>query len=154
MHLMERMQGTNLMWRCRKRYIDVRERLGLFVTTNFFSALVKRRTDRIARFVEQLPDHRALLFAERFHPLAPFGNAAAFAEIFYTYAFNRFLIDRSFNLTQRVIAHLFERVHGCRESLNRYIVKSGNRIPIHESRFTNHAAFFFDFALSSSAARA
>jgi hypothetical protein len=35
--------------------------------------------------------------------------------------------------------------------LNRYIVKSGNRIPIHELQFTNHAAFFFDFPLSSSA---
>jgi hypothetical protein len=46
---------------------------------------------------------------------------------------------------------LFERVHGFRESLNRYIVESGNRISIHQSRLTNHAAFFFDFALSSSA---
>ena len=56
-----------------------------------------------------------------------------------------------FNLAERVFTQLFERAHGCRESLNRYIVKSGNRISIHELRFTNHAAFFFDFALSSSA---
>jgi hypothetical protein len=38
--------------------------------------------------------------------------AAAFAEIFYTDAFERFLVARSFNLAQRVIAQLFERVHG------------------------------------------
>ena len=148
---MKRMQRTNVMWRSRKRDVDARERVGFFVSTDFFSALVKRCGNGVARLVEQLTDDRAFLFAERFHPLAPFGDAAAFSEIFYPDAFKRFLVARSFNLAQRVIAQLFQRVHGFRESLNRYIVKSGNRISIHRSRFTNHAAFFFDFALSSSA---
>ena len=148
---MKRMQRTNVMWRSRKRDVDARERVGFFVSTDFFSALVKRCGNGVARLVEQFTDDRAFLFAERFHPLAPFGDAAALAEIFYPDAFERFLVARSFNLAQRVIAQLFQRVHGFRESLNRYIVKSGNRISIHQSRFTNHAAFFFDFALSSSA---
>ena len=139
------------MWRSRKRDVDARERVGFFFSTDFFSALVKRCGNGVARLVEQLTDDRAFLFAERFHPLAPFGDAAAFSEIFYPDAFERFLVARSFNLAQRVIAQLFQRVHGFRDSLNRYIVKSGNRISIHQSRFTNHAAFFFDFALSSSA---
>src|SRR5207249_2684649 len=149
MHLMKRMQRTNLVWRSRKRDVDACERVGFLFSTNFFSALVKRRRNRVTRLVEQLTDDRAFLFAERFHPLAPFGDGAAFAEIFYTDAFERSLVARSFNLAQRVIAQLFERVHGFREPLNRYIVKSGNRLSIHQSRFTNHAAFFFDFALSS-----
>ena len=148
---MKRMQRTNLVWRSRKRDVDAGERFGFFFSTDFFSALIKRGRNGVARLVEQLTDDRAFLFAERFHPLAPFGDAAAFAEIFYPDDFERFLVARSFNLAQRIIAQLFERVHEFRESLNRYIVKSGNRIPIHESRFTNQAAFFFDFALSSSA---
>ena len=65
----------------------------------------------VPRLVEQLADDRALLFAERFHPLAPFGDAAALAETFYPDAFERFLVARSFNLAQRVVAQLFERVH-------------------------------------------
>ena len=150
-HLRERMQRANLVWRSRKRDVDARERFGFSFSTDFFAALVERSRNGVARLVEQLTDDRAFLFAERFHLLAPFGDAAAFAEIFYADAFERFLVARSFNLAQRVIAQLFERVHEFRESLNRYIVKSGNRIPIHESRFTNQAAFFFDFALSSSA---
>ena len=114
MHLMKRMQRTNVVWRSRKRDVDARERVGFFFSTNFFSALVKRCGNSIARLVEQLTDDRAFLFAERFHPLAPFGDAAAFAEIFYTDAFERFLVARSFNLAQRVIAQLFERVHDIR----------------------------------------
>src|SRR4029450_7744599 len=108
-------------------------------------------SNSMARVVKQFTEAGPFLLAERFHPLAPFGDAAAFAEILYTDAFERFLVARSCNLAQRVTAQLFERVHVFRESLNRYIVKSGNRISIHESRFTNHAAFFFDFALASSA---
>src|SRR5262245_13462348 len=99
---------------------------------DFLCALVKRCTNGIARLVEQLTDDWAFLFAERFHPLAPFGDAAAFAEISYTNAFERSLVAGSFNLAQRVIAQLFERVHGFRESL---IVTSLNREI--ESRFTN-----------------
>src|SRR5436190_15230586 len=132
-HLMKRMQRTNVVWRCsRKRDVDAREGVGFLFGTDFFSALVKRCGNGITRLVEQFTDDRAFLFAERFHPLAPFGNGAAFAEIFYPDAFERFLVARSFNLAQRVIAQLFERVHGFRDSLNRYTL---NRVI--ESRFTN-----------------
>src|SRR5437762_11263234 len=148
---MKRMQRTGVMWRSRKRHVDARERVGFFVGTDFFAALVKGCGNGVAGLVEQLTDDRAFLFAERFHPLAPFGDAAAFSEIFYPDAFERFLVARSCNLAQCVIAQLFQRVHGFRESLNRYIVKSGNRISIHQSRFTNQAAFFFDLAFLSSA---
>src|SRR5262249_8669512 len=150
-HLMKRMQKTNVVLRSRKRDVYTREPVGFFFSADFSSALVKRRSNGIPRLIEQFTDDRAFLFTQSFHPLAPFGDAAAFAEIFHTNAFERSLVARSFNLAQRVIAELFERVHGFRESLNRYIVKSGNRISIHESRFTSHAAFLFFF---SSAARA
>ncbi len=40
-HLMKRMQRTNLMWRSRKRDVDARECVGFFFSTDFFSALVK-----------------------------------------------------------------------------------------------------------------
>src|SRR6476646_1888259 len=52
-HLMKRMQRTNLMWRSRKRDVDARERVGFFVSTDFFSAFVKRRGNGVARLVEQ-----------------------------------------------------------------------------------------------------
>src|SRR5262249_1146207 len=107
-HLMEWMQRTAVVWRSRKGDIDARERAGFFFSTDFFSMLVKRRVNRIARLVKQLTDDGAFLFAERFHPLAPFGDAAAFAEIFYADDFERFLVARSLNLAQRVIAQLFE----------------------------------------------
>src|SRR4030095_12957144 len=109
-HLMEWMQGTRLVWRSRKRDVDARERVGFFFSTDLFSALVKRCGNGVTRLVEQLADDGAFLFAERFHPLAPFGDAAAFPEIFYPDAFERFLVARSFNLAQRVIAQLFKRV--------------------------------------------
>jgi len=48
---MKRMQRTNLMWRSRKRDVDARERVGFFVSTDFFSALVKRGSNGIARLV-------------------------------------------------------------------------------------------------------
>src|SRR5262249_9986615 len=82
----------------------------------------------VAGLVEPSTDHRAFLFAERFHSLAPFGDTAAFAEIFYTDSLERSLVACSFNLAQRLVAQLFERVHGCR-----YIVTSINREI--ESRF-------------------
>src|SRR6516162_2457803 len=121
------MQRANLMWGSRKRDVDRRKRFGFFFSTDFYSALVKRRSNCVARLVKQLTDDRAFLFAERFHPLAPFGDAAGFAEILYTDTFERFLVARGFNLAQCVIAQLFERMHGFRESLDRYIGKSGNR---------------------------
>src|SRR6516162_3572943 len=101
------MQRTNVVRRSWKRDVDTRERLGFFFSTDFFSALIKRRGNGIARLVEQLTDDRAFLFAERFHPLAPFGDAAAFTEIFYADAFKRLLVACGFNLAQRVIAQLF-----------------------------------------------
>ena len=52
-------------------------------------------------------------------PLAPFGDAAGFAEILYTDTFERFRVARGFNLAERVFAQLFERVHGWRKSLHR-----------------------------------
>jgi hypothetical protein len=107
---MKRMQKTNVMWRSWKRDVDARQRVGFFVSPDFFSALVKRCGNAIARLVEQFTDDRAFFFAERFHPLAPFGDAAAFSEIFYPDAFKRFLVVRSFNLAQRIITQLFERV--------------------------------------------
>ncbi len=101
-----------------------------------FSGLLERCSNGVARLVEQLTDDRAFLFGEGFHSLAPLRDAAAFAEIFYSDCFRAISVPRSFNFAQRLIAELFQRVHGFRESLNRYIVKSGNRISIHQSRFT------------------
>src|SRR5215216_7494877 len=102
------MQRTDVLRRSRKRDVDARERIGFFFCTEFFSAFLKRCVNGVARLVEQLAGGRAFVFAERLHPLAPFGDAAAFTEIFYTDAFKRFLIARSVNLTKRVIAQLFQ----------------------------------------------
>src|SRR5438477_6158968 len=113
-HLMKRMQRTNLVWRSRKRDVDARKRVALFLATGFFAALLERSSNGVARLVEQLTNDRAFLFAERFHPLAPCRDAAALSEIFYADAFERFLVARSFNLAQRIIAQLFQRVHGFR----------------------------------------
>src|SRR4030095_9969175 len=121
-HLMKRMQITNLIWRSRKRDVDARKRIGFLFGTDSFSALVERCGNGVARLVEEFTDDRAFVFAQRFHPLAPFGDAAAFAEIFYTDGFERSLVARSFNLTQRVVAQWVERAPGFRESLNRHIV--------------------------------
>src|SRR5215216_7431155 len=101
-HLMKRMQRTNFVWRSRKRDVDTRERVGFFFSTNFFCALVKRCGNGAARLVEQFTDDRAFLFPEHFHPLAPFGDTSALAEIFYLNGFERFLVPRSFNLAQPV----------------------------------------------------
>src|SRR5215471_10642245 len=118
-HLVKRMQTTNVMWRSWKRDVDARECIGFFFSTDFLSLLLKRCSNGVARLIKQLTDARAFIFAERFHPLAPFGDAAGFAEILYTDTFERFRVARGFNLAERVLAQLFERVHGCRESLNR-----------------------------------
>ena len=70
--------------RSRKRDVDRSQaHRDFFLGADFFFALVDRCGNGVARFVEQLTDDRAFLFGERFHPLAPFGDAAAFAEIFY-----------------------------------------------------------------------
>src|SRR5262245_42918610 len=84
MHLMERMQRTNVVWCSRKGDVDACERIGFLFSADFFPALVKRSGNGIARLVKQLTDDRAFLFAERFHPLAPLGDTPAFPEIFYT----------------------------------------------------------------------
>src|SRR5262249_24666558 len=92
MHLMKRMQRPNFVRCSRKRDVDVRYRVRFFFSANCFSALVEGSRNGVARLVEQLTDNRAFLFAEHFHPLAPFGDAAAFTEIFYADAFKRFLV--------------------------------------------------------------
>src|SRR5262249_32814223 len=74
MHLVKRMQRTNVAWRPRKRDVDASERVGFFFGTNFFSVLIKCSGNSVPRLVEQLADDRAFLFTERFHPLAPFGD--------------------------------------------------------------------------------
>src|SRR5690242_3095212 len=74
LHLMKRMQRPNLVWRSWKRDVDARQRVGFFFSTDFFSAFVERCSNGVARLVEQLSDDRAFLFAERFHPLAPFAD--------------------------------------------------------------------------------
>src|SRR3982751_4632615 len=117
-HLMKRMQRTDLMRRSRKRDVDARQRIGFPLSTDFFSALVQRFADCVARLVEQLADERAFVFGERFHPLAPFRDAAAFPEIFYSHAFQRLLLTRSVNVAQSVVAQLFERVSHSVEALN------------------------------------
>ena len=46
------------------------------------SALVDRYGHGVANFVEQFADDRAFLFGERFHSLAPIGDAPAFPRYF------------------------------------------------------------------------
>src|SRR5690242_7921925 len=79
-HLMKRRQRSNVVRRSREGDVDARERIGFLFNADSFSALVKRCSNCAARLVKQLTDDRALLIAERFHPLAPFGDAAAFTE--------------------------------------------------------------------------
>src|SRR4051794_20892092 len=51
-HLMERMQRTSVMSRSRKRDVDARERVGFFVSTNFFYTLIERGVNAVTRLVE------------------------------------------------------------------------------------------------------
>ena len=45
---------------------------------------------------------------ERFHLLAPRGNAAAASEIFHSRGLERLLVSRGFDFAQRFVAELFE----------------------------------------------
>jgi hypothetical protein len=59
--------------------------------------------------LSNFPNDRLFIFAERFHPLAPSGDAAAFAEKLYARGLERLFVRRRTDLAQRVVAQLFER---------------------------------------------
>ena len=72
-----------------------------------------RRGDGGARFVQKLADNRALFLAERFHPIGPGGNAAGAAEVTDARGFERLLVGRRGDFSQRGVAQLFQLVrHG------------------------------------------
>src|SRR5438094_6304603 len=82
-HLGEWMQRADLMRTSRERDIDPGERFGFFSRTKTCRVRFERRGDGIANFIEQFSNDRLFIFAERSHPLAPSGNAAASAQILY-----------------------------------------------------------------------
>src|SRR5439155_26821998 len=80
-HLREWMQRADLMWDSRQRDVDPGERLRFHLRTKICRARFERCGDGVADFVEQLPNDRLFILAERSHLLAPCGDAAAFAEV-------------------------------------------------------------------------
>src|ERR1700693_1159819 len=88
----------------RQRDVDVRKRVRFFLRAKFLRAVFDRRSHGVADFVEQLSNDRLFVFAERFHLLAPRGNASAAAEIFYPGGFERLRVARISNLAQGGVA--------------------------------------------------
>ncbi len=81
-----------------------------FSALKLAGALLNRCGDGGAHFVQQFADDRLLVFAERFHLLAPGGNAPAAAEVTHARGLERLLVRRGIDLAQRFGAQLFERV--------------------------------------------
>ena len=48
------------------------------------------------------------MFAERFDPLPPCRDGAAFAEIFHARRFERLFVGRGFDFAQCIVTELFE----------------------------------------------
>ncbi|HAK07117.1 MAG TPA: hypothetical protein DCO65_07650 [Spartobacteria bacterium] len=70
----------------------------------FFHALVNRSSDGVANFVQQSADDRPLFRVERFHSIAPRGNAAVASEIAHAHGLERLRIGRRFNFAQSSVA--------------------------------------------------
>src|ERR1700675_1303859 len=102
------MERADLARSARKRNIDVSERVRLFLRAKFLRARFKRSGDSGANFIKQFPNDRLFFFAQRFHLLAPRGNAAATAEIADTHSLERLLGGRGIDFAQRAVAQLFE----------------------------------------------
>ena len=81
------MKRADLVRRAGQRDVDLAERNRFFLRAKLFRARIDCRGNSGADFIEQLADNRFLLFRERFHLLAPRGNAAAAPEIFYARGF-------------------------------------------------------------------
>src|SRR5213592_1005129 len=90
--------------------VDLGESARLLLRTKLLRAGFDGGGHGVANFVEQLADDWLLFLRERFHLLAPRGNAAAAPEIFHARGFERLLVSRGFDLAQRFVAQLFEWV--------------------------------------------
>ena len=73
-------------------------------------ARLDRRCHCRANLVEQFADDGFFFFGQSHHLLAPGRNAAAAPEIFYARGLERLLVASGFDLTQRVVAQLFQRM--------------------------------------------
>ena len=91
-HLGERMNGADLVRRAGERNVDAGERAASFAARSFSPVCAMPGGDRAAHFVQQFSDDRPLLLAERLHPFAPRGDAAAASEITDTHCFERLLV--------------------------------------------------------------
>ncbi len=109
-HLGEGMERADFGGRAGEGDVDVRERRRFVGGAEALAVLREFRGDGVARFVQQLADERTLLLAERFHLLAPNGDAAAAAEIADAQRFERLLVRRRGDLAQRGVAEFFERM--------------------------------------------
>ena len=88
----------------------LRERAGFLLRAKLLARAFDRRGDGGANFVEQLADDRLFLFGERFHLLAPGRNAAAAPRYFTRAASSACSSAGGFDLAQRVVAQLFQRM--------------------------------------------
>src|SRR6202022_2739844 len=94
-HLGEGMKRAALVGSARQRDVDVDERVRFFLPAKLFGAFFNCSGDGFANFVEQFPDDRTLCRAERFHLLAPRGDAAVAAKKTHPGLFERLRAGRT-----------------------------------------------------------
>jgi len=118
-HLGEGMKRADLGHGAGKGDIDVRQRARFFFTAKTLRSFRDRGSHGGSRFVQQFPDNRFLFLAERFHSLRPRRNAAGAAEIADTRGFERLLVGRGSDFSQRRVAQLFQLVRHSETSVQR-----------------------------------
>ena len=117
-HLGERMKRADLVRRAGQGNVDLGERACFLRRAQLFAGLLERGGHGGPDLVEQLADDRPLFFRERFHLLAPGGNAAAASEVADPRGVQRLFVRRSADLGEGRVAQFFERVrHGVDASL-------------------------------------
>ena len=109
-HLCERMKRAALMRRARKRKINIGNSGGFLFGAKIFGAGFNCGRDRDPNLIQQFTNDRFFFFWQRFHFVAPFGNAAAAPEKFHPHAFEDALVRGRRNLCQGVVAQLVERM--------------------------------------------
>jgi hypothetical protein len=98
------MKRTALMGCARKRKININNRGRFLFGAKIFSACFNCGRDRDPDLIQQFADGRFFLFRQRFHLVAPFGNAAAASEEFHPHGFEDPLVWGRGDLCQGVVA--------------------------------------------------
>ena len=98
------MKGAALMGCARKRKINIGHRGRFLFGAKIFGACVNCGRDRDPNLIQQFANGRFFLFRQRFHFVAPHGNAAAASEEFHPHGFEEPLVWGGADLCQGVVA--------------------------------------------------